>query len=57
VTRFEDYVVEDHLDHALASFKTQKKAIDFAKTLGHHPLVARVRHLNDKSKPDHWRPA
>jgi hypothetical protein len=21
------------------------------------PLVARVRHLNDKKKPDHWRSA
>ena len=24
---------------------------------GHAPLVARVRHLNDKKKPDHWRAA
>ena len=28
-----------------------------AKRDGHHPLVARVRHLNDKSKPDQWREA
>lgn len=24
---------------------------------GHSPLVARVRHLNDKDNPDHWRAA
>jgi hypothetical protein len=53
----EDYVVEDHADHVLATFKTQKEAIAFAKSEGHHPLVARVRHVNDKSKPDHWRSA
>lgn len=38
-------------------FDTQKEAIDAAKAAGHHPLVARVRHLNDKKKPDQWRPA
>ena len=53
----EDYVVEDHADHALATFKTQREAIEWAKKQGHHPLVARVRHLNDKKKPDHWRTA
>ena len=36
-------------------FLTQEEAIHEAKRLGHHPLVARVRHLNDKSKPDQWR--
>jgi hypothetical protein len=53
----EDYVVEDHADHALATFRTQHEAIDWAKAQGHAPLVARVRHLNDKKKPDHWRSA
>ncbi|WP_200860001.1 DUF6941 family protein [Methyloferula stellata] len=53
----EDYVVEDHAENALATFKTQAEAIAWAKTLGHSPLVARVRHLNDKAKPDHWRSA
>jgi hypothetical protein len=24
--------------------------------MGHAPHVARVRHLNDKKIPDHWRP-
>jgi len=53
----EDYVVEDHADHVLGTFKTQREAIDWASKQGHHPLVARVRHLNDKKKPDHWRSA
>jgi hypothetical protein len=38
-------------------FKTQAEAIAEAKRQGHHPLVARVRHLNDKDQPDHWRAA
>ena len=38
-------------------FKTQEEAIQEAKRQGHHPLVARVRHLNDKKKPDQWRSA
>jgi hypothetical protein len=49
------YVVEDHADHVLHSITTQKEAIDWAKKNGHTPHVARVRHLNDKKKPDHWR--
>ena len=53
----EDYVVEDHADHVQATFKTQQEAIEWAKKQGHHPLVARVRHLNDKAKPGHWRTA
>jgi hypothetical protein len=53
----DDYVVEDHNDRVLGVFRTQKEAIDWAKKQGHHPLVARVRHLNDKKKPDHWRSA
>jgi hypothetical protein len=52
-----DYVVEDHADHELGTFGTQREAIDWAKRMGHAPLVARVRHLNDKKKPDHWRAA
>ena len=49
------YVVEDHADHALKQLKTQEQAVDWAKEQGHTPLVARVRHLNDKKIPDHWR--
>jgi hypothetical protein len=52
-----DYVVEDHANHVLATFKTQHEAIAWASKQGHTPLVARVRHLNDKKKPDHWRSA
>jgi hypothetical protein len=50
-----DDVVEDHADHALATFKTQHEAIEWSKKNGHSPHVARVRHLNDKKRPDHWR--
>jgi hypothetical protein len=41
----------------LGPFSTQKEAIESAKQMGHRPLVARVRHLNDKKVPDHWRSA
>ena len=46
-------------DHTkpLGPFGTQDEAIQEAKRHGHHPLVARVRYLNDKDKPDHWRSA
>jgi hypothetical protein len=50
-----DYVVEDHADHVLHTSQTQKDGIAWAKQNGHTPHVARVRHLNDKKKPDHWR--
>ena len=53
----DDYVVEDRADHPLGTFKKQEEAIKWAKEHGHSPLVARVRHLNDKAKPDHWRSA
>ena len=54
-TPIEDYVVEDHADHVLATFKTEHEAIVWAKNQGHTSHVARVRHLNDKKKPDLWR--
>ena len=54
-TKIDDYVVEDHADHVLGTFPTQEKAISWAKAQGHSPHVARVRHLNDKKRPDHWR--
>jgi len=50
-----DYVVEDHANHVLGTFGTQQEAITWAKKNGHSPHVARVRHLNDKKKPDQWR--
>src|SRR5208282_2226957 len=56
-SHIEDFVVEDHADHALATFKTQHEAIEWAKKQGHTPHVARVRHLNKKGEPGHWRKA
>jgi hypothetical protein len=54
----DDYVIEDHAEHILAVFKTQREAIAWAaQREGHSPLVAQVRHLNDKNKLDHWRAA
>jgi hypothetical protein len=50
-------VVEDHADSVLGTFKTQHEAITWAKQGGHTPHVARVRHLNKKDQPDHWRAA
>jgi hypothetical protein len=35
----------------LAAFKTQREAIEWARKNNHSPLVARVRHLNDKKIP------
>lgn len=54
-SQINDYVVEDHADHVLGTFDTQKEAIDWAKKRNHKPHVARVRHMNDKKIPDHWR--
>ncbi len=54
-TLIEGYVVEDHADSVLGNFRTQAEAIEWAKKHYHRPLVARVRHLNDKKNPDHWR--
>lgn len=54
-SRIDDYVVEDHADHVLKTTSTQAEAIKWAKDNGHSPHLARVRHLNDKKKPDHWR--
>lgn len=39
-----------------SDYKTQADAIAAAKTLGHQPLIARVRNTN-KGNPDHWRAA
>jgi hypothetical protein len=51
----EDFVVEEKGDRVLKTFKTQEEAITWAKGEGHAPHVARVRQLNDKKIPDHWR--
>ncbi|WP_237477724.1 hypothetical protein [Lichenibacterium dinghuense] len=54
-TRIDDYVIEDGADHVLGITKTQHEAVHWANENGHLPHVARVRHLNDKSRPEHWR--
>lgn len=54
-TPITNFVVEDNTGNALGAFKTQREAIDWAKSEGHTPLVARVRHMNDKKDTDHWR--
>lgn len=54
-SRIDDYVVETQGDQVLGTFGTQKAAIDWAKANNHTPHVARVRQLNDKKRPDHWR--
>lgn len=51
----ESYVVEDNADHLLGTFDTQQEAIAWARHNRHSPRVPRVRDLNDKKKPDHWR--
>jgi hypothetical protein len=38
------------------NYKTQAEAIAEAKSLGHQPVVARVRNTS-KGNPDHWRAA
>jgi membrane protein len=52
-----DYAIEDQADHLLGSCRTQEEALDWARSRGLSPLVPMVRHLNDKKKPAHWRPA
>ena len=53
-TPIDDYVVEDDADHVLGTFERQNEAIEWARK---SPLVARVRHRNDKKRPDLWREA
>jgi hypothetical protein len=38
----DDYVVEDHVDYGLGTFKTQKEAIDWSKKSGHSPGCVRA---------------
>ena len=37
-THIDDYVVEDHADHVLGTFKTQKEAIDWGRRTVTIPL-------------------
>lgn len=56
-TRPELYVVRNHADQLLGTFRSRNEAIAWARAMGHSPQVARFRHLKDKSNTDHWRPA
>jgi len=49
------YVVDTGTAIMGGPFPTQAQAVDWARKRGHHPLVARARHLTNKNKPDHWR--
>jgi hypothetical protein len=41
---------------SIGHYSTQKAAKDAACASGYKPVhVARVRHLQDRDKPDHWR--
>jgi hypothetical protein len=43
-TSIMDYVVEDHADKLQETVATQKEAINWVRSHGRTPLVARVRH-------------
>jgi hypothetical protein len=49
----EGFVVEDHANHVLATFKTQRRPSTGRQSRVTR-LIARARHLNDKKKSDHW---
>jgi len=51
------YVVKDPTDQVLGIFRNQKEAIDWARAMGHSPLLPRFLQVKDKSNPDHWQPA
>lgn len=54
-TAISEYVVEEAGDRVLHTAATQAAAITWSKAQGYTPHVARVRHLNDKRNPAHWR--
>jgi hypothetical protein len=51
-----DYVVEDRANLVLATHASLADATDWAKQQGYTPHVPWVRHINDRTKPDQWRP-
>ncbi|MGA2952434.1 MAG: hypothetical protein ABSD80_09400 [Caulobacteraceae bacterium] len=53
----DDYVVEGAGDVVLHTSDSQAEAINWARSSGHTPNIARVRHLSNKSIPGHWRNA
>jgi len=50
-----DYIVEDHADHPLATFKTQEQPSNGLKSM----LIRRTSRASDalttKRSPNHWR--
>jgi hypothetical protein len=50
-----DYVIEDREDRILTTLPTLLDAIEWAKQQGYAPLITRIRQMNDKARPDHWR--
>ena len=50
-------LINNDLTVPLSEIVDAHEAIDWAKSSSHAPLVARVRNLNDKKRPDHWRAA
>lgn len=50
-------VVSNYADQLLGTFRNQKEATDWARAMGHVPLVPRSGHLKDKRNPDHWQAA
>ena len=53
-SEIDDFVVENDVDRVLGVFSTKREAVNWAKQHDHRPHVPRVRHLNDKEKPEHW---
>ncbi|CAH0445915.1 hypothetical protein LMG9673_04726 [Ralstonia pseudosolanacearum] len=47
---------EDHKSVTGKNYSTQESAVNDARSLGHKPLIARVR-VTNKGNPDHWRSA
>ena len=41
--RIDDYVIEDHADNVLGTFKTQKEAIDWPPSRPRHAVCASCR--------------
>ena len=52
----DEYAIETVHGEELATKQTQEEAIRWAKSLGYHPLVARV-HNTSRGNPNHWRSA
>ena len=54
-TRIDDYVVEDHADHVLATFRTQQEGNRLGEKKSSCRDTSPRSTLNNKRSPDHWR--